>query len=264
MKHSISLHPQHLFLYASIVLSISGLIYYPFENIYLALIGAFVYSCLGLTVGYHRLLTHDSFKTNIWITRLLSLFGAVSNNGSPYSWAASHVTHHIMSDTEQDPTSPRHYSIYDLYHQVTSAEDKQIKSTSFSVKKASLKIQKRLFKDPFQKFLTEQYYYVLFGFPMILLGLFGLEFTLFFHAMGTLLSTTIVVLSTIYGHKEYRYTYRPYDTPDKTVNNIPFALITWGETLHNNHHQNQKNWSFSHRWYEPDIGAWIVRLINDR
>ncbi len=58
------------------------------------------------TVGYHRLLTHRSFKTNWLIRNGLTLFAA-QYSGSPMQWVGAHRVHHTLSDREGDPHSPK-------------------------------------------------------------------------------------------------------------------------------------------------------------
>ena len=60
---------------------------------------------LGNTVGYHRLLTHRSFKAALPLRWFLVLLGAM-HSGSPVFWAGLHRFHHARSDTEEDPHTP--------------------------------------------------------------------------------------------------------------------------------------------------------------
>jgi fatty-acid desaturase len=62
---------------------------------------------LGNTVGYHRLLTHKSFKTSPFVQACLVLPGAL-HSGSPLFWVGLHRLHHTKSDSEEDPHSPIH------------------------------------------------------------------------------------------------------------------------------------------------------------
>src|SRR5215468_8600537 len=71
-------------------------------------IGGFFYvlSGLGVTVGYHRYLTHGSFKAKRWLRVTLAFTGALAIQGSPTQWVADHRRHHTFSDVEGDPHSP--------------------------------------------------------------------------------------------------------------------------------------------------------------
>ena len=68
-------------------------------------VGATTLLCLGNTVGYHRLLTHKSFKAHRSVEVGLVLLGAL-HGGSPLFWVGLHRLHHMSSDTEEDPHSP--------------------------------------------------------------------------------------------------------------------------------------------------------------
>ena len=61
---------------------------------------------LGVTVGFHRLLTHRSFKTSPWLRGLLAVLGTMAVEGPVISWVADHRKHHTYSDRLGDPHSP--------------------------------------------------------------------------------------------------------------------------------------------------------------
>lgn len=61
---------------------------------------------LGVTVGFHRLLTHRSFKTSRWLRRLLAILGTMAVEGPVIAWVADHRKHHAYSDKPGDPHSP--------------------------------------------------------------------------------------------------------------------------------------------------------------
>jgi stearoyl-CoA desaturase (Delta-9 desaturase) len=61
---------------------------------------------LGVTVGFHRLLTHRSFKTSAGMRGLLGILGTMSVEGPVISWVADHRKHHAYSDRLGDPHSP--------------------------------------------------------------------------------------------------------------------------------------------------------------
>ncbi|RZS34455.1 stearoyl-CoA desaturase (delta-9 desaturase) [Herbihabitans rhizosphaerae] len=68
--------------------------------------GFFVMSGLGVTVGYHRLFTHGSFKPKRWLKIVLALSGNLAVQGTVTDWVADHRRHHAFSDREGDPHSP--------------------------------------------------------------------------------------------------------------------------------------------------------------
>lgn len=61
---------------------------------------------LGITIGYHRLLTHRSFTTYKWIMYLFAILGSMAVQGAVLSWVADHRKHHAFTDKPGDPHSP--------------------------------------------------------------------------------------------------------------------------------------------------------------
>ena len=66
----------------------------------------YFFTGFGVTVGFHRLLTHRSFKTKSWVKYTLATAGSMALEGSVISWVADHRRHHAFSDQEGDPHSP--------------------------------------------------------------------------------------------------------------------------------------------------------------
>src|SRR5690349_10549848 len=66
----------------------------------------YVFSMLGVTVGYHRHFTHRAFKANRSLRIALAIAGSLAAQGSVIPWAADHRRHHAFSDNEGDPHSP--------------------------------------------------------------------------------------------------------------------------------------------------------------
>ena len=61
---------------------------------------------LGITVGFHRLFTHRSFKTTRTLRALLAVLGSMAVEGPLIEWVATHRKHHRFSDHPGDPHSP--------------------------------------------------------------------------------------------------------------------------------------------------------------
>src|SRR3954454_24479149 len=66
----------------------------------------YVLTGLGVTVGFHRLLTHRSFKTGRVVRGVLAVLGSAAIEGPVISWVSDHRRHHAFSDREGDPHSP--------------------------------------------------------------------------------------------------------------------------------------------------------------
>ncbi len=70
------------------------------------LVGFYVITCLGVTLGYHRLFTHRSFATSRPVRAVLAALGSMAVEGSVITWVADHRKHHAFTDHEGDPHSP--------------------------------------------------------------------------------------------------------------------------------------------------------------
>jgi stearoyl-CoA desaturase (delta-9 desaturase) len=66
----------------------------------------YLLSAVGITVGFHRLLTHRAFQTYPWLERTFAVLGSLSVQGSVMDWVADHRKHHAHTDREGDPHSP--------------------------------------------------------------------------------------------------------------------------------------------------------------
>ena len=71
-------------------------------------LGLYVICGFGITIGYHRMLTHRAFEAVPPLKAALLVFGSIAIQGSAVDWAVDHRTHHAFSDKEGDPHSPHH------------------------------------------------------------------------------------------------------------------------------------------------------------
>src|SRR5690606_12809849 len=63
----------------------------------------YVTGLLGITLGYHRLLAHRSFKAPKWVERALATLGVLALQRSPMEWVSHHRRHHAGVDSAEDP-----------------------------------------------------------------------------------------------------------------------------------------------------------------
>ncbi len=73
------------------------------------LIFFYVLTGMGITVGFHRHFTHESFKAKPWLRYFLGVAGSMAFQGTLWEWCVRHHHHHIYSDQEEDDHSPYHY-----------------------------------------------------------------------------------------------------------------------------------------------------------
>lgn len=212
---------------------------------------------IGVTLGFHRLITHDSFKTYKPIYYLFALLGELSAQGSAIWWAANHRMHHAFSDKEGDPHTPNDGFIWShmIWFLPNHSEQERIH-----------KYAPDLIRDPILLFLHDKFIYIitLSAFLIYLLGLiFWDHFTgLSFLAWGFLFRTFFLLHATWFVNSaSHKWGYRNYTTTDKSTNLWWVALLTWGEGWHNNHHKFPRCASHGHKWWEIDITYFIIKLM---
>lgn len=199
------------------------------------LISFFVYfltGCFGMTMTYHRLLSHRSWKCSKFLEYLFVSIATVGLTGSAISWVAIHRKHHKFSDTDTDPHSPMYKGF--LYSHFLSM---------FS--KVNIKYSFDLLKEKFYKYQHNYYLDVnlLFGLFLFLIDPFLIVYVWLFPAMILWnMGSFIVSMSHLNG--------------EPTNNNI-LGLFVWGEGWHLNHHNNSKCFKF----HKYDIGGWLIDKI---
>ena len=224
---------------------------FNFNTFLIALLGYFLYGCLGIVVTFHRNLTHMSYNTHPYVTKLFSILGCLGGTGSPLAWVAIHINHHLKSDKLGDPHSPLYkgLKIFGL-----SYEKEVDSSTRWKMRK--------IITDPFQLFLHRYYFAILTSYSLILYVIGGFYLMIFLHWLPALIT---IVMSNVVNYIGHRPTwiggYRRYNLRDQSTNNWLWAIPSWGETWHNNHHRHPRNFSCGEKWWEIDISALIIRMI---
>lgn len=202
--------------------------------------------CLGISICYHRHLTHGAFEFRRglrWLIYPLTWLGALAGTGSSIGWVAVHRQHHKHADTEGDPHSP-----------AVSGWKTLLTTYSFDWNKWAIR---HLITDPFHRLLHE-YYHLWLVLWMIGLYLINPMLVLF----GFLVPATISIwVSTVSNYVNHRWGYRNFETRDHAKNLWINALFTFGEGWHNNHHARPRAWNFGHKWWEIDLGAQVIKLL---
>ena len=221
------------------------------SSLMLILLGYFLYGCLGVVITFHRLLTHNSYKTYKLVSKLFSILGCLGGTGSPIAWVAIHVNHHLNSDKINDPHSPSYkgMKIFLLDY------EKEINpNTKWRMK--------NLIVDTFQQLLHRYYFLILFSWSGILYIAGGFYLVIFLHWIPMLITGLMSNVVNYIGHSPaWPGGYRRYHLNDCSTNNWIWAIPSWGETWHNNHHRHPKNFSCGEKWWEVDISALIIKMI---
>lgn len=242
-----------IFFTISLVGSAIALFHYglSLQAILLVLIGYFLYGCLGIVVTFHRNLTHNSYNTHRFITKIFSFLGCMGGTGSPLAWVAIHINHHLKSDKLGDPHSPLYkgLKIFSLSYE-KEVDDK----TKWRMRS--------LITDRYQQFLHRYYFLLIFLWSLTLFVIGGVYLMIFLHWLPAAVTSIMSNVVNYVGHKpSWLGSYRRYNLSDYSTNNWLWAIPSWGETWHNNHHRHPKSFSCGERWWEIDISAWVIRLI---
>ena len=234
------------------ILAIPAFFTFSWQNLAALLIGNWIVGSLGVGLGWHRLLTHRSFKAPKWLEYVLSTFATMSMQDSPDKWIATHRIHHAFVETEKDPHSTR---LGFWWAQVGWV----VWGTAQDHDQATLnKYVPDLLKDKWHVLISRFYYvpiivsaFILFaigGWSMVVWGVFARV------VFGWHTTWFVNSLSHIYGS-------RPHNTTDDSTNNWFVALLTFGEGWHNNHHAFPTSARHGLQWYQFDMNWIAIRIF---
>ena len=71
-----------------------------------SLVGLYVFTALGVTLGYHRMFTHRAFESSRAFRAIVAVLGSMAMQGTVITWVADHRKHHTFTDQDGDPHSP--------------------------------------------------------------------------------------------------------------------------------------------------------------
>lgn len=216
------------------------------------LAGVFLY-CIrgfGITVGYHRYFTHESFRTSRPVAFLLALFGGLAGQGTASWWVYRHRMHHRYTDRVGDPHSPRiggffHAHIGWLFRRSTPEE----RAGERALREEWPRELRVLDAGIPAIFLAQGgILYAVGGWPMLAWAYF----------IPTLVSWHLTFLVNSLCHRTGD---RPFDTQDDSRNNRWFAALMFGEGWHNNHHAWPRNARLGLRPAQIDLGYAFIKLL---
>jgi stearoyl-CoA desaturase (delta-9 desaturase) len=233
-----------------------------------ALAVTYLLTGLGITVGFHRLFTHRSFKTKPLLRGLLAAMGSAAVEGPVIEWVANHRKHHQFSDLPGDPHSPHvdhghgwRGAVAGLYH----AHVGWIFSGNALADRE--RYAKDLLADPVIEFVDRTFL------VWVLAGL-AFPFALGFALTGSLVGGLTALLwggavrMFCLHHATFSinslchfFGRRRYDTDDHSRNLHWLALPTLGEAWHNNHHAFPTSARHGLRWWQLDPSAWLISAL---
>ena len=189
-----------------------------------------VTACLGVTIGYHRLLCHRSFQLPQWLERFFATCGALSCQHGPIDWVGLHRHHHKFSDTDVD----HHTSLKGFWWSHMGWMFETIPAMG-----AVPRLTGDLAKDPYYRWLNN-------NFLLLQLPLAGLLFWI-----GTVTGAggwalvlwgiplrLVIVYHCTWLVNSATHCWGPvsHNSGDRSRNNWWVAALTFGEGWHNNHH----------------------------
>jgi stearoyl-CoA desaturase (delta-9 desaturase) len=219
-----------------------------------------VCGCLGITLGYHRLLTHTGFKTYAWVRYMFATIGTVAGEGSPLDWVADHRKHHAHSDMPGDPHSPHDGTIWS--HMFWLAFD----THGGDRPKHLHRWCPDLASDRGMWFIDKMFLpiNILVSLAVVAIGygIGGTSMALSFFVWGVALRLVLVLHTTWFVNSAaHIWGYRNYETTDNSRNNWWVALLSYGEGWHNNHHAYPRMAKHGHNWWELDVTWNVIRLL---
>ena len=227
--------------------------------------GLYFLTGLGITVGFHRLLTHRAFKTYPWLRGLFGILGSAAIEGPVISWVADHRKHHTFSDEHGDPHSPHvdhgggwkgamkgHFHAHVGWIFIHTQRGNKVRFAP------------DLIKDPVISWVDRTF--LLWAIAGLLLPFFLgwiIGGTLVAGLTGLLwggLVRVFVLHHFTYSINSLCHTFgrREFETTDQSRNLALIAIPTLGEAFHNSHHAFPTSATHGLRWYQVDISSLVI------
>jgi stearoyl-CoA desaturase (delta-9 desaturase) len=244
-KNIISLSAVHL-------LALPALFTFSWSNLFAFAITYWIVGSFGVGLGYHRLLTHRSFKAPKWLEYTLTVLGTMAMQDSPDKWVATHRIHHAFVETDKDPHSTRSGFWWAQIGWTLWGKEQEHDTATLK------RYVPDLLKDRWHVLIARYYllpniilagiFFLVGGWPMIVWGIF-LRTVICWHTTWFVNS-----LSHLYGK-------RPHETGDDSTNNWFVAILTFGEGWHNNHHAFPTSARHGLQWYQFDMNWITIRIL---
>jgi stearoyl-CoA desaturase (Delta-9 desaturase) len=226
----------------------------------------YVLTGLGVTVGYHRLLTHRSFETYRPVRYALAVLGSLAVEGGTITWVADHRKHHAFADEDGDPHSPHagheggvRGTLKGLWHAHVGwifREEGRAEAPRYA---------RDLVEDRGMRIIEASFL----GLVVVsLLIPFGLGYLVTGSLTGGLTAMLWGGLVRIFLVHHITWSInsvchffgrRRFANEDHSTNVFWLALPSFGESWHNNHHAFPTSASHGMRWWEIDPSALVIR-----
>ncbi len=226
--------------------------------------GLYLFSAFGITIGYHRLLTHRAFDAPKPVRYALAIMGQTAVQGPVVDWVADHRKHHAFTDEEGDPHSPHLHggglkgALHGLYH----AHMGWLFVTQGQADRR--RYARDLMDDPLMKRISKAFVWNALG-GIALAFLLGLALTGTVEGGLTALLWGGLVRIFFVHHVTWSINSvchflgsRRFETDDHSTNVFWLALPSFGESWHHNHHAFPRSAAHGLRWWEIDVSSLII------
>ncbi len=244
--------PAFAFIVGVHILALAGLFTFSWAALAVCVVLHWLTGGVGITLGYHRLLTHRSFQTPKIVEYILAIIASLACQGGPISWVAVHRIHHAKSDQPGDPHSPRDSFFWAHMGWCIHRNDIIDDYKEYS------KFAPDLAKDPVHRFLNQNFMlwtvllaaglYAWGGISFVVWGIF-VRLVLVYHSTWFVNSATHV-----WGYKNFK-------TGEDSSNLWWVALLSYGEGWHNNHHAFQTSARHGLKWWEFDTTYMMIKTL---
>ncbi|HVH85263.1 MAG TPA: fatty acid desaturase [Terriglobales bacterium] len=232
--------------------AVAALFMFSWKALTLALVLWWVAGSLGIGMGYHRLLTHRSYRTPKGLEYVLTICGTLALEGGPIFWVAVHRLHHQNTDQEGDPHSPRDGGLW--AHMGWMMTGQAMHSGSAEL----LPYVPDLRKDKFQVWISRWHWIPITTLGVILLVVGGWQFVMW----GIFLRTVIGLHTTwLVNSATHMWGSQRFPTGDTSKDNLWVAMLTFGEGWHNNHHAHPQSARHGLAWYELDLSWYGISAL---
>jgi stearoyl-CoA desaturase (delta-9 desaturase) len=223
-------------------------------------------TAIGITVGFHRLLTHRAFQTHAWLRYTLAVLGSMAVQGPAIDWVADHRKHHTFTDEEGDPHSPhagQGSGLAGTARGLWHAHTGWLFSTHGQA--SSKRFAPDLLEDAGMRRINK-------AFPLIALYSLAIPFLLGLGLSGGSLAAGLSAL--LWGglvriffvhHITWSinsichfFGSRRFALEDHSTNVFWLALPSLGEAWHHNHHAFPRSAFHGLRWWELDPSGWLI------
>jgi stearoyl-CoA desaturase (delta-9 desaturase) len=231
-------------------------------------IGLYAITGFGVTVGFHRLLTHRSFTAPPWLRITLAIAGSMSFQGDVTGWVATHRRHHAFTDRPGDPHSPYRYGTGTIA-QLHGLVDAHVGWLFRDDPTPADRYAPDMLADPAMTRVAK-------AFPALCAVSLILPFTLGWAIGGDLRAAWIALLWAglvrvlLLHHVAWSVNSlchmigtRPHAGRrfDRSTDLWPLALISFGESWHNGHHAVPTCARHGSRPHQIDISAGLIRIF---